>query len=213
MKEKYLQDGHKYIRSKITEKYVYLKCALFRHNDCKGTSRLNRETDLITPLTQNYHSNEDYQSNIFDLKTKCKTLAKHTQMNLRKLFDDATRTDPSAHDISFAECEAAMYRARRTSQPKIPQSASEFSEMVSSIPLGVYHKLTVTRNGQIGVFFFSDQMSLKLLIYSLKAIRNDDCRRIHKQKLREGNFTPMEYVRQNIYVLYRYLPFKRFRIF
>ena len=151
-------DGHKYIRSKITEKYLYLKCALFRQNDCKGTGRLNRETNLITPLTHHHHSNEDYQSNIFDLKAKCKTLAKHTQTNLRKVFDDATRTDPSAHDVSFAECEAAMYRARRTLQPKIPQSASEFSEMLSSTHLGTYHKFTVTCDGQTGVFFFSDQM-------------------------------------------------------
>ena len=151
-------DGHKYIRSKITEKYLYLKCALFRQNDCKGTGRLNRETNLITPLTQHHHSNEDYQSNIFDLKAKCKTLAKHTQTNLRKVFDDATRTDPSAHDVSFAECEAAMYRARRTLQPKIPQSASEFSEMLSSTHLGTYHKFTVTCDGQTGVVLFSDQM-------------------------------------------------------
>ena len=27
-----------------------------------------------------------------------------------------------------------------------------------------------------------------------KVIKNDDCRRMHKQKLREGDFTPMEYV-------------------
>ena len=151
-------DGHKYTRSKITEKYIYLKCALFRQSGCKGTSRLNRETDLITPLTQHHHSNEDYQSNIFDLKTKCKILAKHTQTNLRKVFDDATRTDPSAHDISFAECEAAMYRARKTLQPKIPQSAYEFSEMLSSTHLGIYNKFNVTCGGQTGVIFFSDLM-------------------------------------------------------
>ena len=82
-------DGHKYTRSKITEKYLYLKCAIFRQSGCKGTNRLNRETDLITPLTQHHHNNEDYQSNIFDLKTKCKILAKHTQTNLRKVFDDS----------------------------------------------------------------------------------------------------------------------------
>ena len=151
-------DGHKYTRSKITEKYFCLKCALFRQSDCKGTSRLNRETDLITPLAQHHHSTEDYQSDIFGLRTKCKTLAKHTQTNLRKVFDDATRTDPSAHDISFAECEAAMYRARRTLQPKIPQSASEFSEMLSSTHLGIYNKFSVTCDGQTGVVFFSDQM-------------------------------------------------------
>ena len=67
-------------------------------------------------------------------------------------------TDPSVDVISFAECEAAMYRARRISQPKIPQSASDFSEMLSSTPLGVDHKFNVTRNGQIGVVFFFDQM-------------------------------------------------------
>ena len=27
-----------------------------------------------------------------------------------------------------------------------------------------------------------------------KVIKNEDCRRMHKQKLREGDFTPMEYV-------------------
>ena len=151
-------DGHKYIRSKMTEKYFYLKCALFKQNSCKGTSRLNRETDLITPLTQHNHNNEDYQTNLYDLKAKCKSLAKHTQTNLRKVFDDATRTDPSAHDISFPECEASMYRARRTLQPKIPQSAIEFSDMLSSTALGIYHKFTVSCNGQIGVVFFSDQM-------------------------------------------------------
>ena len=30
-------DEHKYIRSKITEKYFYLKCSLFKQNNCKGT--------------------------------------------------------------------------------------------------------------------------------------------------------------------------------
>ena len=129
-------DEHKYTLSKNTEKYLYLKCALFSQSNCNGTSRLP-ETDLITPVTQHNHNKEDYQSNIFGHKTKCKILAKNTQTNLTKVFDNATRTDPSTHDISFAECEAAMYRARRTLQPKISQSASEFSEMLSSTHLGI----------------------------------------------------------------------------
>ena len=41
-------DSFKYINFKINEKYIYLKCAIFQ-GGCKGTSRLNRETDLITP--------------------------------------------------------------------------------------------------------------------------------------------------------------------
>ena len=139
-----------------------MKCALFSQSNCNGTSRLNPETDLITPVTQHNHNKEDYQSNIFGHKTKCKILAKHTQTNLTKVFDDATRTDPSTHDISFAECEAAMYRARRTLQPKIPQSASEFSEMLSSTHLGIYNRFNVTCGSQTGVIFFSDQMKSRM---------------------------------------------------
>ena len=69
----------------------------------------------------------------------------------------ATRTDPSAHDISSAECETAMYRARRNLQPKIPQSVSEFSEMLSSL-IWVPITNSLSRDGQTGVVFFSDQI-------------------------------------------------------
>ena len=31
-------DGHKYVQSKLTEKYIYLKCAIFR-SGCKGTGK------------------------------------------------------------------------------------------------------------------------------------------------------------------------------
>ena len=110
-------DGHKYIHSKIMEKYIYLKCTLFREC-CKGFGKLNRERNLISPLNQHNHDIEDYKAEIFQLKTKCKTIAKHTQINLRKAFDDVTRTEPCAFDISFRECESAIYRARRTFQPK-----------------------------------------------------------------------------------------------
>ena len=51
-----------------------------------------------------------------------------------------------------------MYHARWTLQPKIPQLAYEFSEMLSSTHLGIYNKFNVTCGGQTGVIFFSDQM-------------------------------------------------------
>ena len=83
-------DRHKFINSKITEKYIYLKCAIFR-TGCKGTGRLNRVTDLITPLSQHNHNTKKYISDVFDLKTKCKKTAMHSQTNLRHVFDDTTR--------------------------------------------------------------------------------------------------------------------------
>ena len=34
-------DGHNYVHSKMTEDYIYPKCALFR-SGCKGTGKLHR---------------------------------------------------------------------------------------------------------------------------------------------------------------------------
>ena len=154
-------DGHKYVRSKISEKYIYLKCGLFR-DGCKGTGKLNNETNLITPLHTHNHQFEGYKSHVYQLKTKWKTIAKHSQTNLRKVFDDVTRTDPCAREISFTECESAMYRARRMLQPKIPLSAFEFCGMLSTTTFGGFHQCSVTSGTDTGVVFFSNEMSTLL---------------------------------------------------
>ena len=150
----------------FVQKYLpiifYLKCELFRTHGCKGTGRSNRETDLITPLNQHNHPVEDYQTKVFELKTKCKNSAISTQINIRKVFDDTTRMDPSACNISFRECESSMYRARRTIEPKIPLTAIEFSDMLSTTSFGDHHKFTVRCGEQTGVVLFSDQMTTLL---------------------------------------------------
>ena len=83
-------DGYKYIQSKLKENYIYFRCVLFS-NTCKGKSKLNRETNLITPLKGHNHDVDEYKSEVYSLKTKCKTLAKKSQTTLRKVFDYATR--------------------------------------------------------------------------------------------------------------------------
>ena len=57
-----------YIRSKLKRNYIYLRCVLFRNN-CKTTGKLNRKTNLITPLKGQNHDIDDYRSEIFALKT------------------------------------------------------------------------------------------------------------------------------------------------
>ena len=118
-----IQDGNKYIQSKIVVKYIYIRCGLFR-SGCKGAAGLNRQTNLITPLNQHNHNTEAFKTEIYQLKTKCKTITKNSQTNLRKVFEDVTRNDPYACDVSFTECESSLYCARRTLQPKIPNSAT-----------------------------------------------------------------------------------------
>ena len=76
-------DGHKYIRREYTETAVYLKCALFR-DGCKATAKLNKETDLITPSNVHNHNLMRYNSETFQLKSKCKTIARTSQDSLKK---------------------------------------------------------------------------------------------------------------------------------
>ena len=51
-------DGYKYVQSKVTEKYIYLKCAIFR-GGCKGTGKINLIRNLITPMKEHNHSVDD----------------------------------------------------------------------------------------------------------------------------------------------------------
>ena len=111
-------------------------------------------------MNQHNHTVEDYKSDVFQLKAKCKTVAKHSQTNLRMVFDDITRNDPCAGDISFVECESSMYRARRTLQPKIPPTASEFCDMLATSTFEDHFKFSVTKESQTAVVFFSDEMRI-----------------------------------------------------
>ena len=88
----------------------------------QSTGKLNRESNIIFPLNPHNHNVDEYKSDIHELKNKCKKVAKDSQSNLRKIFDDTTRTDPSACDVSFTEIESSMYQARRILQPKFLQN-------------------------------------------------------------------------------------------
>ena len=151
-------DGNKYIQSKHMEKHIYLKCAIFR-TGCRATSRLNRETNLITPLKNHDHSVDLYKTQVYQLKTKCKSVAKNSQTNLRMVFDDVTRRDPGACHISFPECESSMYRARRMIQPKIPLTANEFIDMLTTTQYMEHFKFAAISGDQIAAVFYSEQMS------------------------------------------------------
>ena len=56
-----ISDGNKYIQSKSKDNFVYLRCVLFR-DGCKGTCKLNRESDSVTPLKIHDHNIEAYLS-------------------------------------------------------------------------------------------------------------------------------------------------------
>ena len=150
-------DGFKYSEYKVKENTTYLRCVLSK-NGCKGTAKLKLETDLIYPSSIHNHGIDKYNSGVYELKTKCKKRAQTTQNNLRKIFDDETRTSLLASEISFNECESSMYRSRRRLQPKIPLTAIEFSVMLPESTFATHHKFTVTTTNHTAVIFYSERM-------------------------------------------------------
>ena len=54
-------DGFKYFSCKIVEKQTYLRYTLFRRS-CKGTAKLDQDTNLIHPKSPHNHDVDDYQS-------------------------------------------------------------------------------------------------------------------------------------------------------
>ena len=91
------------------------------------------------------HDVEDYCTERFKLRAKCKTAAKKFTTSLRQLFDETTRYQTSANDISFKSCESIMYRSRRETQPRIPKSALEFSTIIEVCPNFTKEQLSLAR--------------------------------------------------------------------
>ena len=116
------------------------------------------EVDLIYLKSVHNHEVGTYNSEAFSLKSACWTIAKNSRGNLRELFNDVTRHDPSAHKVSFKECESLMFRSRRTSQPIIPESAIEFCEQLPSTNVAINFKATVIIDERIAVIFFSEKI-------------------------------------------------------
>ena len=81
-------------------------------------------------MNQHNYGLSEYESNVNEIKRKCKTIAKSSQSNLRQIFDDVKRNDPFASEVSFREVESSMYHARRMLQPMIPLTASQFCDML-----------------------------------------------------------------------------------
>ena len=113
---------------------------------------------MITPGNVHNHEIMNYHSETFDLKKKCKTKARTSQDPLRKIFDDTTREDYFATEVSFPQIESSMYRSRKSLEPKIPSNATELSLLLPTTTFGKFHKSTVTINDQTALIFFSDKM-------------------------------------------------------
>ena len=119
---------------------------------------MEKVTNLIYPKSEHNHSLKNYDTEVYAIKTKCKKTAQSSQHNLRQIFNDITRSDPSASQVTFKECESSMFRARKLLQPKIPGSASEFCQVLPTTNFAVNLKATVIVDGRIGVIFFSDKL-------------------------------------------------------
>ena len=150
-------DGFKYFSNRTNFNCVHLRCVLFKKG-CKGTAKLNTDMNLIYPKSEHNHQIEDYKSETFALKFKCRKMATNSQSNLREIFNEVTRFDPSAHLVTFKGCESMMFRARRAIQPTIPQTSIEFCDQLPTTNFAIHLKAIVILHERIAVGFFSDKI-------------------------------------------------------
>ena len=80
-------DGHKYfLNSRPAASYINLKCVLFRKG-CKGSAKLILDVNLLFPKSEHKHDVEEYKTDIFALKAKCRKRANSCRDNLREIFN------------------------------------------------------------------------------------------------------------------------------
>ena len=113
---------------------------------------------MLYPKSVHDHELQEYYTNVNLIKTKCKRIAQTSQHNLREIFNDITRSDPSGTQVTFKECESSMFRARRLLQPKIHASASEFCQQLPETSFALHLKATITLENRIAIIFFSDHI-------------------------------------------------------
>ena len=134
-------DGFKYTQVKSIQNVMYLRCLLHRNlNRCKGTAKLNRISNLIESKHAHNHTISLYDSELYELKTKCKTAAKTSCKKLTKVFKDTTRNHQAATLVLYKNLESAMYRSRREIEPTIPRCADEFCQQIKLTQYGVYYR-------------------------------------------------------------------------
>ena len=115
---------------------------------------MNTEVNLVYPKSVHNHDLDTYyNTEVFALKSAYRIRANNSRDNLRDLFNDITRSNPSAHKVTFKECESLMFRARRTSQPKIPKSAVEFCEQIPSTNFALNFKAAIILDEIVAVIF------------------------------------------------------------
>ena len=150
-------DGHKYLCHKSKGNILYLRCVLYKKG-CKASAKLDKEVNLLYPKSVHDHELQEYHTDVNLIKTKCKRIAQTSQHNLREIFNDITRSDPSGTQVTFKECESSMFRARKLLQPKIPASASEFCQQLPETSFALHLKATITLENRIAIIFFSDHI-------------------------------------------------------
>ena len=55
--------------------------------------------------------------------------------------------------VTFRECDSSMFRARKSLQPKIPQSTSELCKQLPATTFALHLKATVVLEDRFAVFF------------------------------------------------------------
>ena len=121
---------------------------------CHGTAKLDEFTNVIHPNHPHNHQISEYHTELYELKSKCKSAARKSQGRLSKVFRECTRNEPSASLLSYKNLETTMYRSRSEIQLIIPKSATMFCQQLVSTRYAIYYRGAVQVDMDIGAIFF-----------------------------------------------------------
>ena len=95
-------DGFKYSKIRRYNNVTFLRCVLHRtFIRCHGTAKLDEFTNVIHPNHPNNHQISEYHTELYELKSKCKSAARKSQGRLSKVFRECTRNEPAASLLSY----------------------------------------------------------------------------------------------------------------
>ena len=143
-----------------------MKCAIFR-SDCKWTAKLNGETNLITPLHEHDHDVEDYKSDIFNLKTKCKQSLWKVKQILDKFFMIPLELIHALVKLPLLSVNQQCIVLDERRSLKFTYQHLNSVKWYLSTTSGKFYQCSVSCSGETGAIFFSENMmSLLAQIWS-----------------------------------------------
>ena len=120
-------DGFKYSKIRTYNNVTFLRCVLHRNFiRCHGTAKLDEFTNIIQPNGPHNHQISEYHTELYELKSKCKSAARKSQGRLSKVFRECRECKQKLEDGEYTPLQY-LFALEDSNDPDInlPQQSEE----------------------------------------------------------------------------------------